>query len=58
MNQVDNFLRGNICTFHQIMKNSVLKQINKGNLLLHGGEAKSLKEELCYFKNLTTSTRR
>ena len=43
--KVDSFLSGNICTYHNLVKNSILKQINSN-------ENKIIKSELCYFKNL------
>ena len=42
---VDKFLFNNICTYHNIVKNSVLKLIN-------AQETPLIKSEVCYFKNL------
>ena len=51
MCEIDTFLQSNICTYHQIIKNSVLKQVNSGDLF-------RLEAELSYFRNLSTTTRR
>ena len=45
---VDQFLFNNICTYHNIVKNSVLKLINSP-------EPQLIKGEVCYFKNLNVS---
>jgi len=45
LQSVDQFLFNNICTYHNIVKNSVLKLINQP-------ENPLIKGEVCYFKNL------
>lgn len=52
MFEVDKFLFNNICTYHNIIKNSILKmvEVNPTN-----SNADSLiKSEVCYFKNIFT----
>ena len=55
MQEVDQVLRQNTCTYHHIIKNSIKKQVEQHESL---NDAHPLQEQLCYFKNIQASTRR
>lgn len=57
MSKVDEFLKSNIFSYHQILKNSMLKQIESNSLQMPGKQRK-ITTELCFFKNINARTRR
>ena len=54
--EVDKYLFNNICTYHNIIKNSILKMVDTSSLNLAGNLLQDalIKSEVCYFKNIFT----
>ena len=60
--KVDDYLKKMICTFHNIIKNSLLQSINQ-EVILHEkqqefGGTYDITHQLCYFKNLNIRNKR
>jgi hypothetical protein len=54
MGQVDNYLKTIVCTFHNILKNSLLKSIQDQRF----GGSYDITHQLCYFKNINIQNKR
>lgn len=52
MQEVDQFLRKNTCTYHHIVKNSIKVKVDESNKLLRKEKEEALQTQLCYFRNI------
>lgn len=59
INKADQHLKKMICTFHNIIKNSLLQSINQEVILQQEyGGSYDVTHQLCYFKNINIRNKR